>query len=128
MYVDLQGIQDGAYCGICDLLNKTYYLGPVGGTADYCIWYNDYGAGIHYSLQVEIGHAGGGRYEINVWLYVSDLYCPDYKDNNLYWHHEQYAPYDCDNLDLLIPFQWDEGGEGGCTGGTCRIRTYPESS
>jgi hypothetical protein len=129
MTVRLNGIVDGGPdCDLCSVLNQDYTVELFYNNGWMCRWngdYDDVRPGVHSYIELTIAWTGPGDdyFYIEVAFYTTIDDCPDLLPNyHIIWYHRQNTPYDCPNLDVVVPFERaGEPWQTGCTGGTARV-------
>jgi hypothetical protein len=122
--VRINGITNGTDCDQCEQLNRDYSLELTSSHPWYCDWVcdlEDFAPGVAIYVEARIGWSGPTEdyYFIEVALITTIDDCTT-GHQHTYWYHRQSTPYDCSNLNVLVPLKVNEMPEV-CTGGSCRI-------
>jgi hypothetical protein len=120
--VRINGLANGTDCDQCQQLNRDYALELISSHPWYCDWFYELDEpGLEIVVTARIGWTGPGddQYFIEVALISTIDECTTTHQHS-YWEHKQPTPYDCSNLNVLVPLKVNEMPEV-CNGGSSRV-------
>jgi len=115
-------MQNGTECDACTALNGSYVAEFAGESEGTCLY--EYPSENPESstvwIQVWITKWSETEYSIEVWMFLDLAECAPYQDQTLYWYDSQPTPYNCLNLNMSVPLDYDEAPEG-CNSATATL-------